>query len=87
MTNIELQQLQKRIKFDAPSMALCMGIDYEKYRRFYYGHTVIPVNIERAALELEQIQKEFDIVRAKEHCQFLDTHYPRGIMSEVAPCE
>lgn len=84
MTHTDLQQLQKRIKFDCRSMALCMGINYEQYRRYYYGHAVIPASVERAALELEQIQREFDIARDIEYCAFLDQQYPGGILSEVS---
>lgn len=55
----QLQNIQKSINFDGPSMAICMGIDYEQYRRYYYGHTAIPDNIERAAMELQQINHKF----------------------------
>ncbi len=83
----ELREIQARIKFDAPSMALCLGLDYEQYRRYLYGAAVIPENVKRAALELEQVQKQFDIQRDREYCHFLDTHYPNGIMSEAIECE
>ena len=59
MTVFELRAIQKRINFDAPSMAACLGVDREQYRRYYYGHAAIPANIERAALELEQINITF----------------------------
>lgn len=59
MNVFELRAIQKRINFDAPSMAACLGVDHEQYRRYYYGHATIPTNIERAALELEQINITF----------------------------
>lgn len=78
MTFKELQELQAAVKFDCVSMAACLGLDYEQYRRFYYGHTEIPEKVERAAFELKQMQKTFDIQRDEEYCDFLDTKYPQG---------
>lgn len=86
MDNIELQRIQKAIKFDALSMAACLGIDYEQYRRFHYGHTSIPSQIARAALELEQVQVRFMETRYKPGGDFdkeLDRLHPFGIISEV----
>ena len=83
MTNIDLQNLQYRMKFDAVSMAVTSGIDYEQYRRYYYGKTPIPAHHERALLEAEQVQKEFDVVRCNEAQRVLDQMYPYGIVSEL----
>lgn len=59
MTFIDLQALQERIKFDGPSMACCLGISHDQYRHYRSGHSKIPPNIERAALELEAVNTEF----------------------------
>lgn len=59
MTHTELKDLQDRIKFDAPSMAACLGVPYQTYRNYLYGVNAIPANIERAARELEQINAQF----------------------------
>lgn len=59
MTNLDLQALQDRIKFDAVSMACCLGISHDQYRHYLYGHSKIPANIERAAMELEAVNTEF----------------------------
>lgn len=83
MTNLELQTIQRQIKFDAPSMAACLGISYDQYRRYYYGAVQIPESIERAVMELVAIEKEFDIQREKESLAFLEKHYPHGIPSEA----
>lgn len=91
MTHTDLQQIQERIKFDAPAMAACLGVPYDTYRHFYYGHTKIPANVERAALELEQINATFMADRYSPGGALdreLNQLYPRGIMSEVSlPCE
>ena len=88
MTAIGLRELQERIKFDAPSMAACLGVDYEQYRRYYYGHTEIPAKIERAALELEAINVVFMEERYSPGGtldQELAVKYPFGIRSEINP--
>lgn len=59
MDKKELRELRKRIKFDMRSMALCCGIPLSTYARYEDGSAKVPVAIERAALELEQINKQF----------------------------
>jgi len=87
MTPKELKAIQERIKFDGPATALCLGIDYEQYRRYIYGTTEIPESVARAAIELEAIEKQFDISRCREYDKFLDSHYPRGLPSEYIDVE
>lgn len=87
MTATELQELQERIKFDSPSMSACLGINYEQYRRYYYGHTEIPTTVERAALELETINVVFMQERYSPGGSFdreLSKKYPFGIRSEIS---
>jgi hypothetical protein len=85
VTSQELQALQARIKFDSPSMASCMGIPYTTYKNYIYEYMNkhIPAHAERAALELEQIQKTFDVQRDEEYCRFLDAKYPQGFGEPV----
>lgn len=86
----ELQALQERVKFDAPSMAAVLGVPYSQYRHFYFGHTKIPPQVERAARELELINKTFMSDRYAPGGSFdqeLNQLYPQGIMSEPLPCE
>lgn len=40
-------------------MACCLGISHDQYRHYLYGHSKIPANIERAALELEAVNTQF----------------------------
>jgi hypothetical protein len=83
MTVFELRNAQTRIKFDGPSMAACLGISHDQYRRYYYGHAEIPSQVARAVLELEQIQKTFDVQRDAEYCEYLNKKYPSGIGERV----
>lgn len=80
MTSQDLQALQERIKFDAVSMSKCMGVPYNTYRNYLYEYVDkhIPAKAERAALELEQIQKTFDIQRDEDYCEFLNEKYSQG---------
>jgi len=87
MTNIELKQIQDRIKFDAPSMALCMGIPYQTYRNYLYGASSIPPQIERAALELEQINKQFLSAAPARIDARIASDFPHGFMGEACECE
>ena len=64
MTNNELRDLRLRIKFDMRSMALCCGIALSTYSRYEDGTAAVPARIERAALELEQIDKRFNVESA-----------------------
>lgn len=73
MTAQELKDLQNRIKFDAPSAAKCMGIHYETYRGYLYGHSPIPAHVERAALELEHIEQQLNKIRLQNYDDFLAT--------------
>jgi len=61
MTNNELRDLRLRIKFDMRSMALCCGVALSTYQRYEDGTAAVPPHIERAALELEAIDKQFNI--------------------------
>jgi len=84
----ELMALQKRIKFDAPSMARSLGekpdsVPYETYRNYIYGANAIPENIAQAAIALEHRLKVQDQQRAIEMERILNEQFPYGIMSEV----
>ena len=59
MTHIELKSIQEEIKFDAPSMAACLGVSVRCYRNYLYGVNAIPPAVERAVLELRQINVTF----------------------------
>jgi hypothetical protein len=83
MTAAELRDLQQRIKFDAPTMAACLGIDYDQYRRYYYGRAVIPAGVARAALALEVFERECDAARAADGVAAIELQFPHGIPSEV----
>jgi hypothetical protein len=83
MTAQELKQLQQRIKFDAPSMAICFGIPYHTYRNYLYGENAIPANIERAALELESINKNFIAEAPGRIDERINREFPYGVPSEL----
>lgn len=83
MEATELREIQKRVKFDAPSMAVSLGLDYEQYRRYLYGTAAIPQSVADLAVQFEIIQKEQDEKRDRDFCAYLDRHYPNGIISEV----
>lgn len=83
MTAAALQALQKRIRFDAPSMAACLGIPYQTYRNYRYGANAIPAHVERAALELERFERECDAAREADGVAVIDRQFPHGIPSEV----
>lgn len=85
MTAQELKNLQQRIKFDAPSMALYLGVSHDQCRKYLCGQTAIPPEVERAALELEHIEKQLDAQRLERYEAFLATQ--PCFMSEVSACE
>ena len=80
----DLKDLQQRIKFDAPSMASCLGVPYHTYRNYLYGENAIPANIERAALDLENINKNFIAGAPARIDERIKREFPYGIMSEVS---
>lgn len=59
MTHTDLKAIQEEIKLDAPSMAACLGVSVRCYRNYLYGVNAIPSAIDRAVLELRQINKTF----------------------------
>jgi len=81
MTHKDLQALQTRLNFDAPSMAVLLGIGHEQYRRHYYGKTPIPATIARSALELEGIEN----MRREMMCKRLD-RVPLGMVMGDYQC-
>ena len=84
MNPSDLQAIQKRIRFNAPSMAACLGIPYQTYRNYLYGANAIPASVERAALALEAFEKECDAKREAETEDLLRREYPGGIPSEAS---
>ena len=87
MTHTKLKAIQEQIKFDGPSMAAELGIDYEQYRRFVYGKAEITASVEKAVIDMAAREREFDIARDAEYCKFLDQHYPQGVISEAIDME
>lgn len=87
MTHTDLKAIQESLKFDAKTMSILLGIDYEQYRRYLDGAAAITETVARAAQELVNIEREFDIARDAEYCKFLDQHYPQGVISEVIDME
>lgn len=83
MTNTELRTIQETIKFDAPSMAACLVITTRCYYNYLYGVNKIPSQIERAALELEQINRQFIVDATARIDTIAARQFPGGIMSEV----
>ena len=59
MDKTELRNLRIRIKFGMSDMALCCGCPLSTYARYEDGTAAVPAGIERAALELETINREF----------------------------
>lgn len=86
MTHTDLQDIQTHINFDSRSMALCLGIDYEEYRRLYYGHKKITPQVERAAKELEQVNRQFMAEAPARIESRIAKEFPCGIMSDLT-CE
>ena len=84
MTANDLKNVQQRIKFDAPSMAACLGIPYQTYRNYLYGANAIPASVERAALALEEFERECDTAREAETEDLLQRQFPGGIPSEAS---
>lgn len=60
MTKEELRALRLEIKFDMRSFAACIGIPLSTYARYEDGSAAVPERVERAALELRQINITFN---------------------------
>lgn len=84
MTNTELLDIRKRIKFDMSSMSVCLGIPKSTYQRYENGSAKVPDNIARAAKELEQINVTFMADLPARVDERVRREFPHGIMSEVA---
>jgi hypothetical protein len=84
MTHTELRAIQDEIKFDAPSMALCLEVSARCYRNYLYGVNAIPQTVERAAKELLQINRTFVIEMPARIDARIDREFPNGIISEVS---
>lgn len=86
MTAADLRSLQERIKFDGPSLATCLGIPYEQFRRYKSGHTAIPEAVERRLKEIEQINITFMAELPQRVDRQLQKEFKGGVfLSE--PCE
>jgi hypothetical protein len=69
----ELKDIEKKIKFDGNSFAICLGVDYDQLRKFKCGQTAIPDEVARAARELEHIERVFDQQRISAYDAFMST--------------
>lgn len=85
MTDEDLREIQRKIKFNAPSMALCLGIKYRTYRNYYYGMNRIPEHIAVKVLDLEQKNNEFIAGIPARVDYHVNKQFPNGLMSEVSP--
>jgi transcriptional regulator with XRE-family HTH domain len=85
MTADNLKELRHNIKFDMRSMATCLGIPLSTYQRYEDGTAAVPDRIERAALELEQINVAFMADLPARVDARIEREYPHGFMSEA--CE
>lgn len=85
MTSTQLRELQDRIKFDAPSIAACLGLTLHCYRKYLYGENPIPEMVIRHALELENINTLFMSELPARVDAAVDKEFPHGIMSEFIP--
>jgi len=87
MTASELKEIQRAIKFDAPSMAISIGIPYHTYRNYYYGANAIPADVAHRIIEVKHINEAYLQERYKpqgEYDKLLNQMYPHGIISEVS---
>lgn len=85
LTATQLREIQDRIKFDAPSMASCLGLKLSCYRKYLYGENLIPEMVARHALELENINLLFMSDLPARVDAVADKEFPHGIMSEFIP--
>lgn len=60
MTKEELCALRHEIKFDVRSFAACLGVPASTLQRYLDGSAAVPERVERAALELRQINITFN---------------------------
>ena len=80
MTSDELRNLRHRIKFDMRSMASSLGLrSCSTYQRYEDGTARVPAHIARAALALEEFERECDAAREAETEDLLRRQYPGGI--------
>ena len=88
MTKEELRELRHFINFDMRSMSACVGVPLSTYQRYEDGTAAVPERIERAVLELEQINRQFmsRYDPGGEFDQIISREYPHGFMSEVVGC-
>ena len=59
MTATDLRNLRQKIGFSMSDIAACLGVPKSTYQRYEDGSSAVPANIERAAMELQQINDEF----------------------------
>ena len=83
MKSQDLKELQQRIKFDAITLAKCLGISHDQTRKYLCGQTTIPTEIERAALELEHVEKQLDAQRLANFEAKLSRSFPYGIGEKI----
>lgn len=82
MKNTELRDLRLKIKFSMADFALCVGVPKSTYQRYEDGSAAIPPAIERAALELEKINIQFNETSVARIDARIAREFPHGIASE-----
>jgi len=84
MKKQELKEIRLKIKFDMDSFATCIGIPKSTYARYEDGSATVPERVERAALELEQINKTFIEGLPGRVDARIAKDFPKGIPSNLS---
>jgi hypothetical protein len=69
--------------YDARAMSQTLGIDYDQYRHYYYGHCKIPADLAEKVLAAHWKVKWATEATIRNITRRIDRDWPGGIMSEV----
>ena len=83
MNHQQLKELRHIIGFSMSDIAVCLGIPKSTYQRYEDGSAGIPADVQRAALELKQINETFMAEAPARIDARIKQEFPHGVSSEI----
>lgn len=74
-----LRRIREAVRFDLPAMAQSLGLPYNTYRSYEYGHRPVPPDVLDRAIDLQKADRAFFRRLKKEINQKIEQDFPFGI--------
>lgn len=80
-----MREIRERLSLDLPTMASMLGLPYNTYRSYEYGHRPVPTDVITKAQQIERQQRDWFVGWKRRMEAAIARQYPNGIVSEIDP--